>query len=1337
MIQLKCLPFEGADPSTSIFIELYETQPIKLTLSIEDVTSADATSVFSRTFKVPATRVNNIFFKNAFAIDGTDFDVTIKKPAEILVDGAEFKTGHVRLQKIYINEDLDKIDYELLFLGETRDFSSAIGELTMCQLTLTDFQWEDAAGNVVLDYGIGSSSNAVAKYTEVIDQAVLESSWNAYPGGYGAPNAYDPTLGIPPTATQLTAGHIDGDLLFPLIDHGNAYDNNDTLSKLTISGKGMPNSFCDASAQGVGLDVSRFKPMFRSKRIWDQIFQNAGYTYESDFLNSPTFKQMYVSAFGNIENIGYTSTQQTSGVFNAFSGGNGENDVNSYMYCPNIVFNHPNYFIGITDTGSQSGGSYFNSTGASSITPGAEAYYSFDCGAQVDAQQENSDTGYTDIDSRVVLCLVDSVGGSILQTLATGNWATGGNWSSLSFDSRQLSAGDQIGASAIFQVFIESYNGSQSQGPSNVGQAYWHCNAAPGEYNPVRDLDCEYQQIDFIKDIITQFRLVMQPSTTTPNHFIIEPWQDFIGSGDVYDWTSKLIREKDFIAEPLFNTQSSQIEFTHAEDQDFINKFHQDNQKHAYGWLRFDSQNELLKGKREIKVKGIAPTPIDQIVQGGSHLDPEFILPQIFDADGDDAANNPKRVAIKPKTRFLFYNGKQQIDNLHFHWFLATNATAYGYYPLVSSFQWWPVQNIAGDPAATPPVPALSTLTLDFANDIKYYLDPNPGSEYLETPNTLFNNYWGRYISSLYNKFSRKITAYFTLNSVDLQNLTFDDVIFIDGKYYRPEKIIDVQIGNRTAVKCELITLKDQRVFWPNEPLTGFSIIEYDGTCFGDNGEIQVTTNGTPPFTWTITGTGQTGVYNAPVGAGTYIFTVPNVPLGQDELVVVDTFGRTSIVGFTIANNNSTPVTGAAPIVTNPTDCGPAPCNGSIEVTATSGATPIDIIYQDGYTAVLPDTRTGLCEGDYLYYLEDNNGCQSAVETVTLTCDSGVQNYEIRELLNNCQQVSTNPLVATYASQLQAGDVVQIINDIRCYVVIGITQDAAEYQITTVYADCETCETASGNFTSYQVEACDDQGVYKYVDLAVVLANNQVVELVGVQGCWIVRGTSLNVAAESVQDLFKDCASCATGFTYYAYACDTQSFPHRQFDSATQLNVGGVYKIQDGPNAGICVEILQLQDPVGNNDSLNPTQYLDCDDCQGITPPPAQKCTTLNNTGFVNQTYSYTFNGTTYSNQAIGSGQSVTICAEFGSVTVSDPSVQINVSSTTCTSEAQCSLATCIEYIITNNGAIPEGNYKYTDCDGNQLIGTLAAGNSVTVCARKPPKPTAGLDVEATDQFCI
>ena len=1329
MIQLKVYPNAGASNTDSIFLDLYETQPIKLTLSIEDITSADATSVFSRTFKVPGTRTNNIFFKNAFEIDGTDFDITIKKPAEILVDGSEFKTGHVRLQKIFANEDLDKIDYQLLFLGETRDFSSAIGELTMCQLTLSAFDWKRPDGTIYLEYDQANidAFSGDPSYVKVTD------SWDAFPQGY------DVTTGIPPTNAQLTGGIAEGDLIFPLIDHGSTYDSNGALTSNQIA-LGSNATAGDTRAfnhLAYPIDPGRLKPMIRAKRLWDQIFQNAGYTYESDFLFSDRFRHMYLSAFGNETNTAISVEQAIGQLFEVFDIGNtGNNDVDSYLYMPNIVFGDPSYNVNIPDTGSQTGGSFFEAT--ATATP--SAYYVFEYGAQVDAAIENSDYGYTNVDCAVQLQAIEPNG--TVHILDTGNWNSGGNWSSSSYDSRNTPSGGYLPTSVdIFKIEVVS---NYAYDISSVDQCYWHCTAAPGgNYYPLRDLDCEYQQIDFIKDVITQFRLVMQPSIDRPNHFIIEPWQDFIGSGDVYDWSHKLIREKDFVSEPLFNTQSAQIEFTMQEDEDLINTFHQDNLKHAYGWLRFNSANELLKGKRDVEVIGIAPTPMDQInsyPHSSFVPNEEFIIPSIIEVSGE----NFQRLPIKPKSRFLFYNGKIPIDlgGDYRPWYMnsATGSTAQSVIPLVSPYEYWPVQSIVATPGP-PPTLGINTLNLNFANDTRYFLEPDPNNtlaqEYGQIPNTLFDEFWARYISSLYNKFSRRVTAYFTLNNVDLQTLTFDDVIFIDGKYYRPEKIIDAQIGARTAVKCELITVKDQRIYWPNEPLTGFSIVVNDGQCFGDTGSVQVTTDGTPNFTWTIQSTGQTGVYSAPVGQAPYIFTIPNVPLGTDELVVTDNFGRTSIITFTVANNNTTPVTTTNTHV-DATDCSPAPCNGELTVTATSGATPITVTFQDGFTGTLPITRTGLCPGDYLYYATDNLGCQSDVSTINISCNQVTTNYQIRQHLNNCTQVSGTILVAdldqSVGTNPQVGDTVSLTTSTLCYVVTGTTISKPSYTIDTIYPDCPSCTATVPD--SYLLESCDTQGSFQYADRNVVLTPNQVVELVGQSGCWVVRGDNTNAPfINQVANVYATCSDCAASFTYYAYACDTQSFPPRQFNSSTILNIGGVYKISTGPDTGICVEILQLQKPTSGNDLLNPTEYTDCDDCQGITPPPQPFCTTINNTGFVSQTYSYEFNGNTFTNQPIGGGQSRTICADIGTVTVSDPSVQINVSSNTCTSDESCNFFICQEYTIYNNSS-QTGSYKYTDCDGTQIIATLPFQTGIVICAIKPPKVQAGMDVQSNGSLC-
>ena len=258
MIQLKV--YDSQSKAYQYWLDLYETQPIKLNLSIEDITNAEAKSVFSRTFKVPATPANNEFFKHAFLIDGIDYDVTVKKPAEIIVDGAEFRQGHIRLQRIFINGAQDKIDYEIIFLGETRDFSSAVGDATMCSLNIT-----------------------------------------------------------------VTSGLKGGDIVYPLINFGNSYDDNDEVEQSSIeigtqpSGQPKPKTFNMGPSNDAdySLEIDRFKPMIRAKRLVDEIFSNANYTFTSVFFDSDLFKQMYVSAFGNEASVTIDAAASASNTMDA------------------------------------------------------------------------------------------------------------------------------------------------------------------------------------------------------------------------------------------------------------------------------------------------------------------------------------------------------------------------------------------------------------------------------------------------------------------------------------------------------------------------------------------------------------------------------------------------------------------------------------------------------------------------------------------------------------------------------------------------------------------------------------------------------------------------------------------------------------------------------------------------------------------------------------------------------------------------------------------------------------------------------------------------------------
>ena len=595
MIQLKVYKTKG-DSSTALFLDLYDTEPIKLTLSIEDITQADATSVFSKTFRVPATRHNNEFFENAYEVDGIDFDVTLKNYAEILVDGAEFREGHIRLQKIFRNQDLDRIDYELLFLGETRDFSSTIAEKTLCQLTMTDFDWE----------GLPNVYTNAADFTGPFTYTNIVQSWLAFP-----------------QTANITAGFADGDIIMPLIDHGNTYDDGDP-DQGTVALGGAGSGVRSFTHSANSLAQTRMKPMIRAKRVLDQIFEDVGYTYSSTFLNSDLFHQMYISAFGNNEQIGMEIDQVTGTNFESNNPTNGENDVESFMYNDNVITNIAgNFTVGNSNVSGSGNGSYF--TCPADATIGGN-FYIMSASAEMNAEVEQSNGPNIGVPCFVRLCVVNTPGGTITQTLATGNVAGNGSTSTINWDSRN--GGYQPIAGDIIQVFLDVNSGFVDY--SYADNTYWDCTAAPGDYYAPLDLDCEHKQIDYVKDILTMFRLVMQPDNKRPNNFIIEPWQEFIGSGTTYDWSHKLVEDMDSVLEPLFNTQSATIEYSKAEDEDFINTFHQDNNKHAYGYLQFNSTNELLKGTRKIDVKGIAPTPIDQIIDTtGNHPEPSFILPRM------------------------------------------------------------------------------------------------------------------------------------------------------------------------------------------------------------------------------------------------------------------------------------------------------------------------------------------------------------------------------------------------------------------------------------------------------------------------------------------------------------------------------------------------------------------------------------------------------------------------------------------------------------------------------------------------------------------------------------
>lgn len=97
-LYVRSLPFgPTAAPLYAWFLlDLYEADPIKLSLSVASITDPlKVASAYTRTFRIPNTQKNAEFFKTAFLLNTEDFDPARKVPAYINQNGETLVNGKI------------------------------------------------------------------------------------------------------------------------------------------------------------------------------------------------------------------------------------------------------------------------------------------------------------------------------------------------------------------------------------------------------------------------------------------------------------------------------------------------------------------------------------------------------------------------------------------------------------------------------------------------------------------------------------------------------------------------------------------------------------------------------------------------------------------------------------------------------------------------------------------------------------------------------------------------------------------------------------------------------------------------------------------------------------------------------------------------------------------------------------------------------------------------------------------------------------------------------------------------------------------------------------------
>lgn len=770
----------AAQPTTQyVRLDTAEAEPIKVTASVqsfEDPTRVS--SVFSRTFKLPHTAVNGPFFKAAFSVNGTDFNITQKADAYILFNGVDFANGYIRLVGITGNLQDNNYEYEVTFYGQTADFGTKVGGGFLNELNL-------------------SSLNHTPTYQNI------RNSWTVNPG----------------------TGLMNGNVLYGLVEWGYTYNQDNVPSINTLSHDFDNTTSGSFTNPNYPLLLEQFKPSLRVKAIWDAIFNEAGFSYTSDFLgtNVTSLQSTYQgsSRFKNLYIITESQARvklDQSALFKANNPGKivsvQAGDEGYWQPIPETNANCTTEIYDYQDAYNKTFGECYY-TAQTTYTTHKFAVYgkaSFSRNDDVDPTLFTFTIRIKNYDTGVVLATAKKTEyGTMAQNVIINTTLT-----------VSLVAGQRVYMTVEAEFDTPDHY-------TQITNLSWSCIEAGANFNIASLMPDKIKKIDFLKSIINKFKLVFVPSKTVPNRFEITPWVDWIKKGSIVDWTNKIDISKDIIIKPLFDGQTRKVVFTEKDDTDYINDAYQrSNGNRVFGNLILDSDNEMLTGDTNYSTE-FSPIQIGPIgYKDSDTLSTTFIVPHVAkDSVGGEGAPG-KREPIVPKMKIAYYNGKRSVPTGR-TWYLSDQANGTGiaqpqtYYPVLSNYEDWP--------------PSETSLDLNWNNEKPAWFDTIPLAQRSNYPwntnQTVYELYWKDWYNMVYDPFSRSVECTVVLSYRDFLDLNFNDKIFIRDSWYFVDTVQDFVIGENSSCRVKLVKVGNAMnlAMDPTSPFTAVSLCRGTTAC--------------------------------------------------------------------------------------------------------------------------------------------------------------------------------------------------------------------------------------------------------------------------------------------------------------------------------------------------------------------------------------------------------------------------------------------------------------------------------------------------------------------------
>lgn len=344
-------------------------------------------------------------------------------------------------------------------------------------------------------------------------------------------------------------------------------------------------------------------------------------------------------------------------------------------------------------------------------------------------------------------------------------------------------------------------------------------------------IDTNIKQIDILSSIAKKFNLILIPDPEVPNQLIIEPYDYYIGSGAIYDWTDKLSFDKGFTVQPALNFIESELILTDQEDGDEANKTYKDRNKFIYGQNIVYNPTDFKSQSKRIDTI-FSPEVIRKWDENiGIPLGINYASQSSNESSGGTETVRWQHTGIKSKPRLILNNGNLspfldtvgesfnfisafRVNNMYFRIQPSTGINPGPVGPDGNTYALGSLVN----PVISHTMPMGNPDSNKINNDSICVLfnseEPDDIGLGIPTFNTYTDNdtyalFYSNRVSNLYNKNTRFLNGQFDLKLSDVKNFQPKDIIKIQEQYFYMNKLEGFDLTNPELTKVELVQTND------------------------------------------------------------------------------------------------------------------------------------------------------------------------------------------------------------------------------------------------------------------------------------------------------------------------------------------------------------------------------------------------------------------------------------------------------------------------------------------------------------------------------------------------